>query len=333
MGIPLPTNLLAGLLAFYELSDLTDSTGNGYDLTNSGTINFQGGRIDKGAQIVSAPSAMSLYSAVDTTSAPYTISAWIKITSYDPAKDYKSPHLFLTKCFMVIPFSLGASTAIGTFAGYNGINYNGQGTGPGKDVFPWTLSKWHHIVVRCNTDSFDLFMDGALRAHIPSTPQPVYGTENMLIGGRSVVGDAEVENLYFDSIGFWNRALSDVEVTEIYSFQNSIPMQIFVQKLSVPAEESYFNVQPDDSVLSVKQKLSIEELPEVYDITRIKLQYNSSELSNELPISYYDIQNESHVASSYIDPFNFCNPVYDKFAKGDECGEKRFLRLRLLGYV
>lgn len=77
-------------------------------------------------------------------------------------------------------------------------------------------------------------------------------------------------------------------------------MQIYVQKLSVPSEEwSSIDVESSDTIAGVKSKLSVIELPAVYDPSYIKLFFEGTELQNNFTLSYYNIQKNSHLSSSY----------------------------------
>lgn len=109
-------------------------------------------------------------------------------------------------------------------------------------------------------------------------------------------------------------------------------MTIYVQRLSDPLAAYWdVDVESSDTIESVKQKLQDKELPAVYDYLKINLFFNSVELSNGSTLSDYNIQKFSQLTSSY-DPSD-CDPRFDVHAYGDECGEKRFRRLRLLGYL
>jgi hypothetical protein len=76
-------------------------------------------------------------------------------------------------------------------------------------------------------------------------------------------------------------------------------MTIYVQKLSIPAEEWSLDVESSDLVESVKQKLKDQEAPASYDLNRIKLFFNGQELQNNNTLSDYNIQKFSNITSSY----------------------------------
>jgi hypothetical protein len=108
-------------------------------------------------------------------------------------------------------------------------------------------------------------------------------------------------------------------------------MQIYVQKLSNPLEEWELDVESSDTIEGVKSKVIDNELPVVYELLKIHLFKDATELLNGNTLSDYNIQKNSHLTSSY-DASN-CDPIFDKFANGNEDGCSRFRRLWLLGYV
>jgi hypothetical protein len=108
-------------------------------------------------------------------------------------------------------------------------------------------------------------------------------------------------------------------------------MQIYVQKLSNPLEEWELDVESSDTIEGVKSKVIDNELPVVYELLKIHLFKDATELLNGDTLSDYNIQKNSHLTSSY-DSSN-CDPIFDKFANEDENGCSRFRRLWLLGYI
>ena len=54
---------------------------------------------------------------------------------------------------------------------------------------------------------------------------------------------------------------------------------------------------------------------------------------NNLQLNGQDLLFEGQVITFNGAPEPECNPRYDMHAYGNECGEKRFRRLRLLGYL
>jgi hypothetical protein len=79
-------------------------------------------------------------------------------------------------------------------------------------------------------------------------------------------------------------------------------MQIYVQKISNPSMEWDVDVEPSDDIEGVKQKIQDKELPSVYDISRIRLFFNGTELENGNTLSFYSIVKFSHLTAIYKVP-------------------------------
>jgi uncharacterized protein with von Willebrand factor type A (vWA) domain len=108
-------------------------------------------------------------------------------------------------------------------------------------------------------------------------------------------------------------------------------MLIYVQKLSNPLEEWSLDVESSDTIEGVKSKVIDSELPATYELARIHLFKDAIELLNSNTLSDYNIQKNSQLTSSY--DASTCDPLFNKFAYGDENGCSRFRRLWSIGYV
>lgn len=108
-------------------------------------------------------------------------------------------------------------------------------------------------------------------------------------------------------------------------------MQIYVQKLSNPLEDWALDVESSDTIEGVKSKVIDSELPAVYELLKIHIFKDATELLNVNTLSDYNIQKNSRLTSSY-DSSN-CDPLFNKFAYADENGCSRFRRLWTMGYV
>src|SRR6266550_1023978 len=75
----LGSSLLSGLQAYYKLEGLTDSSGNGLDLTDHGTVTFVAGKVNNAANFAT-PVTQYLSHSLDAHYAPgtgdYTVSFW-----------------------------------------------------------------------------------------------------------------------------------------------------------------------------------------------------------------------------------------------------------------
>lgn len=94
-------------------------------------------------------------------------------------------------------------------------------------------------------------------------------------------------------------------------------MTIFVQKLSVPAEEWDIDVEPSDTIQAVKQKLEDKELF-VYQYSKIRIFKDSIELVDTSILSDNSIIKFTHLTTSYDSGFQWMtiNEVTDNTASG-----------------
>jgi hypothetical protein len=94
-------------------------------------------------------------------------------------------------------------------------------------------------------------------------------------------------------------------------------MTIYVQKLSVPAEEWDVDVEPSDTIQAVKQKLEDKELG-VYEYAKIRIFKNSVALDDASILSDYGILKFTHLTTSYDSGFQWMtiNEVTSTTASG-----------------
>jgi hypothetical protein len=91
-------------------------------------------------------------------------------------------------------------------------------------------------------------------------------------------------------------------------------------------------VLASDTTEAVISKLLLNELPTVYDPSKVTLYFNGTPLVIGEVLSSYGIQKFAHLTSLYVDGCNE-GPPWDKWEVPGECGFHRFMRLRLLGYI
>lgn len=201
------TVLLEGLLAFYKLSDLTDSSGNGNTLTNTGGVTFGPGKIGDAA-VFNGTNDLSV--------APFNAGT-----------------TFSFGCWMNTPALNDYDIILQQFAGA-GFYTMADGSMEFGDISTWnaasaagvlTINTWHHIVLVSNAGSGTLYVDGVVVATdnintldlIDATDRP-FGINGEPISGASPVGKL------IDAVGIWNRALSNAEIALLYNNGNGIEL-------------------------------------------------------------------------------------------------------------
>ena len=98
--------------------------------------------------------------------------------------------------------------------GQVGVNTNLSGSSDSL-----ALNVWHHVVFVIDTDSASLYVDANFYASLPSDNTSGSGSNNMaFIATKYTLSD--FFNGKIDDIGIWNRALSECEITELYTGQD-----------------------------------------------------------------------------------------------------------------
>lgn len=199
------------LKAYWAMEDLTDSTGNGYTLSNNSATSGATG-INNDCYDFNGSSSYVTTTAIPrtTTNGSYTVSFWIHFDSTANSQQMIG----------------GATNFVGHIQTY-------QNT---KLVFQWSPSYyvitnsgivsntgWYHIVIRYNDGDTGaqgrIFVNGN---KITSYSASAYGSGSALASGTYYIGRYFASAGYYidgqiDEIGMWTRGLSDDEVAELYN--------------------------------------------------------------------------------------------------------------------
>lgn len=190
-----------GLLAFWKLADLTDSSGNNNTLTNNNNVTFSSGKIGNAANI--DESSILSINSIDTinlaTSA--SISFWFNVsTTPSPLS------LFLGK---EPGFGVGYyNNNILTIFDYAGTEVNTSGN--------VTSNTWNHIVITTNESNMFVYLNGNL-----------LGTYNNILSNITglTIGDSQYSwTGQADAVGIWNKTLTQQEVELLYNNGNGIEL-------------------------------------------------------------------------------------------------------------
>lgn len=210
------SSLLTGLLAFYNLSDLTDASGNNRTLTNNGGVTFSAGKIGNAANFdgtnyfkVNTGSLFSFASGI-------TFSGWLKLTDQTEVEN---------KFFGAIPTS--GPVFYASILGQQFGQFNGQvfaDFGHEADNFATNsnnterlqLDTWAFVAIAVDNSTWNLWINGVKTTF--STPSTINSSNitELVLGAGSQGYDAPF-NGQIDAVGIWNRALTDAEITELYN--------------------------------------------------------------------------------------------------------------------
>jgi hypothetical protein len=195
------TALSTLLIAFYKLSDLTNSSGPGGVLTNSGTVTFVAGKIGNCATF---DGTNYLQQAALSIVGDYSVSLWAKIPVLADWKIIvsKYPH------FAVMMMADG-SIALG-------------------DASTWSVATaaatvvadtWFHVCVTCTAGVSSLFIDGAFKVDTGANPalhlETVSGSSPFWISGDGTTADTIAKLV--DALAIYNYALTAPEIAALYN--------------------------------------------------------------------------------------------------------------------
>lgn len=175
-----PLNDLSGKIAYWNLKDLTDGSGNSKTLTNNGTTLFDGlGIFGEGdvanfngtTQYFSIPDGDAFFQPVDKL----TMGGWIRVRSYTSSQN-----------------AIGKYESTGTGRSYvlniSATNYtlivSSDGTNTDDVNVPHNNSKeWVHVVAVMDGLTKKIYLNGVLENEIEGTQATVFdGDEDFLIG-------------------------------------------------------------------------------------------------------------------------------------------------------
>ena len=193
-------NPAGGLQAFYRLSDLTDSSGNGKTLTNNGNVTFASGKIGNAALFNGTNRLYTeSFSTIDT-SQPFCVSFWSKPTAN----------------------TVGTVCANGTGVGFNihndgagNLNFNNGQSADCSVPDAFVVGVWKHYVCMVSNGNTIVYIDGSQVYNQQSNASYSTTINSLSIG--SYDGNQLMFNGSIDAVGVWNRALTEAEVSALYN--------------------------------------------------------------------------------------------------------------------
>jgi hypothetical protein len=199
------STLLNGLLAFYKLDDLTDATGNSFTLTNNNGITFGEGKIGNAAifNIGGGNAYLSRTSLPNENCTESTITMWFKDQGSD-GEDFLMAGGQGESEFGIIQVG-GDVKGFFTNSG-DGFFAGGSNANDGN---------WHFVAMRFTPDSFKIWLDESSNSKSGEF-NSINPSEYFAIGANWD-GTFALWNGAVDSVGVWNRALTDQEIAELYN--------------------------------------------------------------------------------------------------------------------
>src|SRR3990167_2024195 len=207
--------LLDNLIAYWKLENVSDSTGTITDLTNNATVTFTAGKILNAGTFASASSQSLSHASeanLQTGDIAWTFNFWVKLTDKvaNQAFIYKGDAADSVLEYIVYLDQAGDRLILNV-AGTGGTA-NNFGSPPTGTYFMVTVihaSAGGAITIQVNNGT-------------ANSAAGVTGISdaNLFRIGRS--GAGSYANGQIDEVGFWKRALTAGEITELYNGGNGL---------------------------------------------------------------------------------------------------------------
>lgn len=207
------------LIAVWHLNNNTlDSSGNGYDGTNSGancSTDVQG-RFDLGCDFNGGNDQINITGLNLSGGSNFTFSAWVKtninlpfgqmeIISQEGPSNARAFDMFLERPGNGYKFTLWNQTNIAfTLSSATHL-----------DAF---MQQWHHITVTINKTAMAMYIDGILEADTTAgnySTSVFHNANTMVIGGTDKGAGANI-NGRIDEVRIWNRSLDQKEIAILW---------------------------------------------------------------------------------------------------------------------
>lgn len=218
----IPSSLRTSLNSYWSFDS---SNANDFYSINNGTstnVSYISGKFNNCASFNGSTAYIALSNGQQLAHTTFTISAWVYITTSGTWRtiitnwdqnNYSGWHLRVSNT-NTIQFTYG-----------NNVGGLHQTT----TTQAITMNAWNHVAVTFVTSptrTVKIFINGALADRTFPSVNLVYGTWRPGIGVNLNNGTSRVEyfNGRLDDIGYWTRALSDSEITDIYNFDGTSPI-------------------------------------------------------------------------------------------------------------
>jgi hypothetical protein len=211
------------LVAYYKLDessgDASDSSGNGYTLTNTNTVGYATALINNGADFGTANTnkVLTRASNLGITNGACSISIWVKLRTEIASGTYG----FIQKSnatnhvAYIISYEYNGGTRRLAF------NRQRQNTSNNYVNYTTTLgtSNWNHLVLTYDGTTLTGYLNGvSVGTPLNTSGDGASGGDNTVdIGHANEQFSTSYSSMYADEVGIWSRALSASEVTSLYN--------------------------------------------------------------------------------------------------------------------
>jgi hypothetical protein len=214
------TPLLEGLLAFYKLSDISDSSGNGNTLTENNVVTFGPGKIGDAADLTLG--TLTNNSLNFNGFNALSMSAWVKVNTNNVG-----PWAFISRYSDIT----GGQVFFGNYNPtddnflaivliVNGTSYEVQTTA--HNAYD---GDWHFVGFSFNGSEIKLYVDNQLIGTQSASGTISNSSALFMLGGSSQeIYPTDPYAGEIDAVGVWNKALNDSEWDLLYNNGNGIQL-------------------------------------------------------------------------------------------------------------
>jgi len=208
----------ANLQGYWKLENVNDSSSNGYNLTNNGTVTFPVGRFNNGANFVAASS--QYLNIADASAANLeitgsrTVSFWFK--PVDKTGTYTVfAHDDTTNGWIIYQNSWNYQFLIRGLTINTYINSSPSDGAPGTVV----VGQWQHVVgVYDSANSKLKIWFNGLKTELTASGSSTNSAADFSIGARDKGATVDLyASGMIDDLAIWNRALTDIELSRLYN--------------------------------------------------------------------------------------------------------------------
>ncbi len=213
--VEIPNFPYEGLLAFWKLDDLTDASGNGNTLTNNNGVTFNTGKVGDAAEFDSS-NYLSRGASSDWIlgSVEGTVNLWMR-RSGTQAAEVAGNRIGATYCPWAL--CLDSDNSLRLLSRSAGGWAVSAGGAYGSLTIP--DATWVMVTIRKDSSGVTVLVNGAADPDMTNVPAPTDTDPAPLYLGKG--GDGGFMGK-LDAVGFWNRALTTEEITQLYNAGNGL---------------------------------------------------------------------------------------------------------------
>ena len=227
------SNLSQGLLAYYPFNgNANDASGNGHNGSSNGGISWVNDRFNNPMSAISfdginsrieVPHSDKLNYSNDTLS----LSLWFNIAQHVAFGGLVCKGNQVSN--YCVSDRLDKKLAID-------INHFSSTTEEILTTMTFLTNEWHHLIVIYTPSKINLYVDGQFNNQITLSKLPLINTAPLYFG-VDADGDWEYLKGKLDEIRIYNRALTDIEILELYNKSPETTPDITLQPISQTVTE------------------------------------------------------------------------------------------------